>query len=172
MKKHRLLTDRKIEIIRLVANGYTNDQIARRLHVSTSTVQTHIRLSLKKMGAKDRANLVGLVYRYGYLTRADITVPDALLEWSRDPHGGDAFLELEAAIRSHDPSCYSLKHVWLPRRGNASPLRDFFECEGCRILFHEEAMYSAFGSCSMKGHYFCDCCQPKTSTCACDTQSL
>jgi two-component system, NarL family, response regulator DevR len=58
----RLLSERELEVIRLVARGATNVQAARDLYVSESTVKYHLRLAMRKLGAKDRTELV---YRAG-----------------------------------------------------------------------------------------------------------
>lgn len=58
----RLLSDRELEVVRLVARGATNVQAARDLFVSESTVKYHLRLAMRKIGAKDRTELV---YRAG-----------------------------------------------------------------------------------------------------------
>ena len=58
----RLLSERELEVVRLVAQGATNVQAARDLFVSESTVKYHLRLAMRKIGAKDRTELV---YRAG-----------------------------------------------------------------------------------------------------------
>jgi two-component system response regulator DevR len=54
----RLLSDRELEVVRLVARGATNVQAARDLYVSESTIKYHLRLAMRKLGAKDRTELV------------------------------------------------------------------------------------------------------------------
>ncbi len=58
----RLLSERELEVVRLVARGATNVQAARDLYVSESTIKYHLRLAMRKLGAKDRTELV---YRAG-----------------------------------------------------------------------------------------------------------
>jgi DNA-binding NarL/FixJ family response regulator len=58
----RLLSERELEVVRLVARGATNVQAARDLFVSESTIKYHLRLAMRKIGAKDRTELV---YRAG-----------------------------------------------------------------------------------------------------------
>jgi two-component system, NarL family, response regulator DevR len=58
----RLLSERELEVVRLVAHGATNVQAARDLFVSESTIKYHLRLAMRKIGAKDRTELV---YRAG-----------------------------------------------------------------------------------------------------------
>ncbi|MFF3904886.1 response regulator [Streptomyces sp. NPDC001848] len=59
------LTARETEVLVLIAEGLTNQEIARRLHVSTATVKTHINNLFAKTGIKDRARAVGYAYATG-----------------------------------------------------------------------------------------------------------
>jgi len=54
---HRL-TDREAEIVRWVATGKSNDEIAQSLFVSPATVRTHVGRAMAKLHARDRAQLV------------------------------------------------------------------------------------------------------------------
>lgn len=53
-----LLGDRQIEILNLILHGYTNREIADRLYISLSTVKSHVRVILKKLNARDRADII------------------------------------------------------------------------------------------------------------------
>ncbi|MFF8731153.1 response regulator [Streptomyces sp. NPDC015171] len=59
------LTARETEVLGLIAEGLTNQEIARRLHVSTATVKTHINNLFAKAGLKDRAQAVRYAYSKG-----------------------------------------------------------------------------------------------------------
>ena len=59
------LTDREREVLRLVAYGLSNDQIAERLHLSPLTVKTHVSRTMTKLDARDRAQVVVLAYQSG-----------------------------------------------------------------------------------------------------------
>lgn len=59
------LTDREREIVALVAEGLSNDEIAERLVVSPATVRTHVSRSMVKLHARDRAQLVVFAYQSG-----------------------------------------------------------------------------------------------------------
>ncbi|MFJ6539073.1 response regulator [Streptomyces sp. NPDC091385] len=59
------LTAREAEVLVLIAEGLTNQEIAHKLHVSTATVKTHINNMFAKTGLKDRAQAV----RYAYAKR-------------------------------------------------------------------------------------------------------
>ena len=59
------LTDREREVLRLVAQGLTNDEIAERLVLSPLTAKTHVSRILQKSHSRDRAQLVVLAYESG-----------------------------------------------------------------------------------------------------------
>jgi PAS domain S-box-containing protein len=59
----RLLTGRERQVLALVAMGHGSDAIAAALHVSSSTVQTHVRHCLEKLGARNRAHAIALGLR-------------------------------------------------------------------------------------------------------------
>jgi DNA-binding NarL/FixJ family response regulator len=59
------LTTREAEVLVLIAEGLSNQEIARRLHVSTATVKTHINNLFAKAGLKDRAQAVRYAYSKG-----------------------------------------------------------------------------------------------------------
>ncbi|MFI6770252.1 response regulator [Streptomyces sp. NPDC050355] len=59
------LTAREAEVLRLVADGQSNPEIARTLHVSTATVKTHINNLFAKAGLRDRTQAVHYAYRHG-----------------------------------------------------------------------------------------------------------
>jgi DNA-binding NarL/FixJ family response regulator len=53
-----VLTNRELEVVRLVAQGATNLRVARELFVSESTVKYHLRTAMRKLGVSDRTELV------------------------------------------------------------------------------------------------------------------
>ncbi|MGW0878441.1 response regulator transcription factor [Streptomyces sp. NPDC002671] len=59
------LTARETEVLVLIAEGLSNQEIARKLHVSTATVKTHINNLFAKTGLKDRAQAVRYAYGKG-----------------------------------------------------------------------------------------------------------
>ncbi len=61
------LTDREAEILRLVARGMTNEQIADGLFISPATVKTHVARIMGKLDAHDRAQLVVFAYESGFV---------------------------------------------------------------------------------------------------------
>jgi DNA-binding NarL/FixJ family response regulator len=58
-----VLSERKLEILELVAEGLSNAQIARRLFVSESTVKQHLRAAYKALGAKNRREASSIVWQ-------------------------------------------------------------------------------------------------------------
>ncbi|MFD6148924.1 response regulator [Streptomyces sp. NPDC060243] len=62
------LTAREAEVLALIAQGLSNADIARALHVSAATVKTHINNLFAKAGLRDRAQAVRYAYLHGIVT--------------------------------------------------------------------------------------------------------
>ena len=60
-----VLTEREREVVALVAQGLTNDEIAAELVVSPATARTHVSRAMVKLHARDRAQLVVVAYQSG-----------------------------------------------------------------------------------------------------------
>ena len=62
-----LLTEREIEVLKLIADEYSNSEIAEKLFISVRTVDTHRRNLLDKLGAKNTAGLVKYAIQTGLM---------------------------------------------------------------------------------------------------------
>ncbi|PWV50994.1 MULTISPECIES: response regulator [Nocardiopsis] len=61
------LTARELEIVRTVARGLTNTEVAAELHVTVSTVKTHLARVQEKLGARNRVEVAAWAYRGGLM---------------------------------------------------------------------------------------------------------
>lgn len=64
------LTERELEVMRLVASGRTNAELAAVLFLSEQTVKTHVSKILAKLGLRDRTQIVVAAYESGLVTAA------------------------------------------------------------------------------------------------------
>jgi two-component system, NarL family, nitrate/nitrite response regulator NarL len=63
-----LLTERECQVIALIADGRSGPEIGQRLFISSSTVKTHVKSVLEKLGVSDRAAAVAEAMRRGLIT--------------------------------------------------------------------------------------------------------
>lgn len=63
-----ILTAREREVLALVGQGLSNEEIAAALTLSPATARTHVSRAMTKLGARDRAQLVVLAYQTGLVT--------------------------------------------------------------------------------------------------------
>jgi DNA-binding NarL/FixJ family response regulator len=61
----RVLTDRELEVLTMVARGMSNGEIAEDLTISPATAKTHVAHLLTKLGSRDRIQLVIIAYQSG-----------------------------------------------------------------------------------------------------------
>ena len=62
------LSAREREIIELLADGLTGEEVAARLFLSSETVKTHIRNATTKLGARNRVHAIAIALRDGLIT--------------------------------------------------------------------------------------------------------
>jgi DNA-binding NarL/FixJ family response regulator len=65
------LTEREVEVLRMMARGRTNAEIATKLFVSETTVKTHVAHVLAKLGVRDRVQAVVFAYESGVVLPGD-----------------------------------------------------------------------------------------------------
>jgi two-component system nitrate/nitrite response regulator NarL len=62
-----LLSEREAQVLRLIAEGLSGPEIGARLYISSSTVKTHVKSVLEKLGVNDRAAAVAEAMRRGLI---------------------------------------------------------------------------------------------------------
>ncbi len=62
-----VLTKREQQILKYIADGNTNKQIAKTLSISEQTIKNHVSAILRKLNANDRAHAVVLAIRNGWI---------------------------------------------------------------------------------------------------------
>ncbi|TMB95864.1 MAG: response regulator transcription factor [Chloroflexi bacterium] len=63
----RAITEREVRVLELAAQGLTNKAIAEALAVSTHTVKDHLRVAMKKLGARNRTQAVQTATKRGLI---------------------------------------------------------------------------------------------------------
>jgi DNA-binding NarL/FixJ family response regulator len=71
------LSDRELDVLRLVARGRSNDEITKVLFISEATVKTHIGRIFSKLGLRDRAQAVVAAYEAGLVRVGESDEPGA-----------------------------------------------------------------------------------------------
>lgn len=100
------LTRRELQVVEAVADGLSNEQIARRLGLGVNTVKAHLVRASAKLGATGRTHLVALAYR-ARLLPADAG-PVGVVKPGYRPRGGPA--------QAPDPAPVPAGFVLVPQR--------------------------------------------------------
>lgn len=71
LRKHKrqrsCLSSREIEVISLIADGHTSEDIARELGLAESTVNTHVKSAMSKTKSRSRTHLISIAIRNGFI---------------------------------------------------------------------------------------------------------
>lgn len=67
------LSEREVEVLKQIAQGYSNKQIAARLKISVKTVETYKARSMEKLGSRSRVDIVRYAAKRGWLTDTGAT---------------------------------------------------------------------------------------------------
>ena len=69
-ERMRPLTDRELAVLGMVADGYQNKEIARKLQLAEETVKSHVARILRSLDARNRAHAVSVGHRRGLIGSA------------------------------------------------------------------------------------------------------
>lgn len=83
-----LLTDREVDVLKLMARGFRNQDIANALWVSEGTIKTHVSNILRKLNQSDRAQAVIAAFQLGIIEPKDIEPVAAETEGHIQPPTG------------------------------------------------------------------------------------
>lgn len=70
------LTQRELEVFRLISHGLSNAEIGQQLFISDTTVKTHVTRILQKLALRDRAQAIVLAYKTGLFEETEIRRPE------------------------------------------------------------------------------------------------
>ncbi|MFD9564405.1 LuxR C-terminal-related transcriptional regulator [Streptomyces sp. NPDC059994] len=76
IRNRPLLTPKRVEMLTLAANGYSDKQIARVMGCTLSTVKTQMRWTCRRLGVADRTQAVAVALRLRLISLSAITVPE------------------------------------------------------------------------------------------------
>jgi len=119
MNNDPVLSEREREILRLVATGASNKQIAQELYISANTVKVHMRNIFAKIGVVSRTEATLYAIREG-LVAAPVTLPAQPAE-EDEPGNGQTQVDSLAALNNLDPTL-AVEHA-LPTKTILHPTR-------------------------------------------------
>ena len=66
------LTERELDVLRLLAQGYSNPEIAQRMHLAAGTVRNYVSTILQKLGVGDRTQAAVVALQRGLISHSDL----------------------------------------------------------------------------------------------------
>jgi DNA-binding NarL/FixJ family response regulator len=66
-----VLTERELSVLELICKGYSNPEIAQKLHLAAGTVRNYVSSILQKLGVEDRTQAAVMAYQRGLVRRAE-----------------------------------------------------------------------------------------------------
>ncbi len=66
------LTERELEVLRLLAQGYSNPEIAQQVHLAAGTVRNYVSTILQKLGVEDRTQAAVVALQRGLISQSDL----------------------------------------------------------------------------------------------------
>ena len=67
-----VLTERELDVLRLLAQGYSNPEIAQRMHLAAGTVRNYVSTILQKLGVGDRTQAAVVALQRGLISNSDL----------------------------------------------------------------------------------------------------
>jgi DNA-binding CsgD family transcriptional regulator len=102
------LTERELEVVRLLATGISNKEIAARLHISTNTVRVHLRNIFAKLEAQSRTEVTMIAVRNGWIS---ISAPEGAEAAPVEAEDADAAAQVVVQV-APDPQAPPALALW------------------------------------------------------------